>query len=145
MAFIFTPIITCLGDVEDPDRAMGISVVLQVALAGFVAFAIPVLIALYFGFQGSMYFLAIICGLSLLLSGFIPKNGRFLFKQGHLQDNLVAIKGARLAPKLGLLAMFIFYLGIAGLWTFVDRIGQAGGLSAATTAAAISLALLLGG
>ena len=145
MAFIYTPILTCLGDTDEPDRAMGVSIVLQVALAALVAFAIPVLIAPYFGFEGCMYFLSISCGLSLLLSRFIPESGRFSFKYGRLQDSLVAIKGARLAPKLGLLAMFAFYLGITGLWTFVDRIGQAGGLSAEAAGAAISVALLLGG
>ncbi len=145
MAFIYTPVFTYLGDTDEPDRAMGVSVVLQVGLAALVAFAIPVLIAPYFGFQGSMYFLSLICGLSLLLSRFIPESGRFSFKQAGLRDCLVAIKGAEFVPKLGLLAMFVFFLGLTGLWAFIDRIAQAGGLSAEAAGSAISVALLLGG
>ena len=98
MAFIYTPVFTYLGDTDEPDRAMGVSVVLQVGLAALVAFAIPVLIAPYFGFQGSMYFLSLICGLSLLLSRFIPESGRFSFKQAGLRDCLAAIKGAEFVP-----------------------------------------------
>ena len=145
MAFIYTPVFTYLGDTDEPDRAMGVSVVLQVGLAALVAFAIPVLIAPYFGFEGSMYFLSLICGLSLLLSRFIPESGRFSFKQTGLRDSLVAIRSAASTPKLGLLAMFIFYLGITGLWAFVDRIVLAGGLSAEAAGGAISVALMLGG
>jgi predicted MFS family arabinose efflux permease len=145
MAFIYTPVFTYLGDTDEPDRAMGVSVVLQVGLAALVAFAIPVLIAPYYGFQGSMCFLSLICGLSLLLSRFIPESGRFSFKQAGLRDCLVAIKGAEFVPKLGLLAMFIFFLGLTGLWAFIDRIAQAGGLSAEAAGGAISVALLLGG
>tara|TARA_B110000503_G_C6948936_1_gene330207 strand:- start:325 stop:462 length:138 start_codon:yes stop_codon:yes gene_type:complete len=33
MAFIYTPIITCLGDTDESDRAMGISVVLAVLIS----------------------------------------------------------------------------------------------------------------
>ena len=92
-----------------------------------------------------MYFLSLICGLSLLLSRFIPESGRFSFKQAGLRDCLVAIKGAEFVPKLGLLAMFVFFLGLTGLWAFIDRIAQAGGLSAEAAGGAISVALLLGG
>ena len=145
MAFIYTPVFTYLGDTDEPDRAMGVSVVLQVGLAALVAFAIPVLIAPYFGFQGSMYFLSLICGLSLLLSRFIPESGRFSFKQAGLRDCLVAIKDAEFVPKLGLLAMFIFFLGLTGLWAIIDRIDNPGGLSAEAAGGAISVALLLGG
>ncbi|MBT3624381.1 MAG: MFS transporter [Gammaproteobacteria bacterium] len=145
MAFLYTPVFTYLGDTDEPDRAIGVSIVLQVGLAALVAFAIPVLIVPYYGFQGSLYFLSLICGFSLLLSRFVPESGRFSFKQAGLRDCLAAIKGAAFAPKLGLLAMFVFYLGITGLWAFVDRIVQAGGLSAEATGSAISVALLLGG
>ena len=145
MAFIYTPVFTYLGDTDEPDRAIGICIVFQVGLAALVAFAIPVLIAPYFGFQGSMYFLSLICFFSLLLSRFVPESGRFSFKQAGLRDCLVAIKGAALAPKLGVLAMFIFYLGITGLWAFIDRIVQSGGLSAEAAGGAISVALLLCG
>ena len=145
MAFIYTPVFTYLGDTDEPDRAIGICIVSQVGLAALVAFAIPVLIAPYFGFQGSMYFLSLICLLSLFLSRFVPESGRFLLKQAGLRDCLAAIKGAGLAPKLGVLAMFIFYLGITGLWAFIDRIVQSGGLSAEAAGGAISVALLMGG
>jgi len=38
MAFIYTAIITCLYDTGEPDLAMGIPVVLQMALAALVSF-----------------------------------------------------------------------------------------------------------
>ena len=145
MAVVYTPMITCLGDTNEPDRAMGISLVLQVALAAVVAFVIPVWIASIFGLQGSMYFLAMVCVLSLLLIRTVPQCGRFQFQHLHWAAIRSAVKEASLAPKLGLLAMFMFYLGITGLWAFIDSIGKAGGLSASTMATAISIALLVGG
>jgi MFS family permease len=145
MVFIYTPLLTCLGDTADPDRAMGFSLTLQVSLAAVVAFVLPTYVLPFFGLRGALMTLSLLCLLSLLLTPTIPRSGRFSAVGTPLWAGFTAIKNASRAPKIALLGILIFYIGITGLWTFVDRIAQSQGLQADAIGLAISASLLFGG
>jgi len=145
MVFIYTPLMTCLGDTADPDRAMGTSLALQVAVAAGIAFILPAYVLPNFGLRGGLWALAILCTLSLGFVRAVPRSGRFTADGTRWLDSFSALKNAAVGPKVGLVGIFIFYIGITGLWSFLDRVAQGAGLSGDTIGSAISVSLLFGG
>ena len=144
-ACFYMPVLAYWSDVDDPARAISIGILLQVAGASFFMFAMPAWFVPAWGVKGLVSFLIGAMVLNLLLIPLIPKSGRASTADRETAElPKVHAWQAAFLPLAGLTVMAFYYVGLFGLWAFLERIGTAGGLSQEATASALSISLLAG-
>ena len=133
---LFAVTVAALGDNRAPDRAFGLAQAVQgvMMLAAFLA--APALLG-GSGVAGLYYLLAGAALTMLPTLRWLPAAGRLR----GMEDG----GGTRPPPHtgliwLGLVASVLFFVNVFGFWGFVERIGQAGGLTATTIATALGVA-----
>ncbi|MDE0514277.1 MAG: MFS transporter [Gammaproteobacteria bacterium] len=122
----------------DPDRNLGYWFGLQLLAGSVGVIFLPGLIADFS--VGSVFLL--LAGLHALLLLFI----RFIPDSGEIEQ-MPEVKATGSVPvlvALGFAGLFLFEAGIMGVWTFYERIGNAGGIAAQTIGYALSASLFLG-
>ena len=122
----------------DPDRNLGYWFGLQLLAGSVGVIFLPGLIADFS--VGSVFLL--LAGLHALLLLFI----RFIPDSGEIQQ-MPEVKATGSVPvlvALGFAGLFLFEVGIMGVWTYYERIGNAGGIAARTIGYALSASLFLG-
>jgi predicted MFS family arabinose efflux permease len=132
---VFALTVAALGDNRHPDRAFGIAQVVQGAMM-FFAFAGSASILARWSVAGLYYLLAGISLLMLLTLWRYPSAGA---------PRVVPRAGPGEAPNytgliwIGLIASLLFFSNIFGFWTYIERIGQAAGLSLGTIGLALGM------
>ncbi|GIK35977.1 MAG: hypothetical protein AMXMBFR45_02710 [Gammaproteobacteria bacterium] len=132
---VFAVTVAALGDDREPDRAFGLAQAVQglLMLAGF--FTAPWLLQRWG--VGALYFMLAGAALAMLATlRRFPARGR------ELVAAVVAGGGSTgnsLLIWLALAASVVFFINVFGFWAFVERIGQAAGLPAATIGLALGL------
>ena len=122
----------------DPDRNLGYWFGLQLLAGSVGVMFLPGLIADFS--VGSVFLL--LAGLHALLLLFI----RFIPDRGEIKQ-MPEVKATGSVPvlvALGFAGLFLFEVGIMGVWTYYERIGNAGGIAARTIGYALSASLFLG-
>ena len=122
----------------DPDRNLGYWFGLQLLAGSVGVIFLPGLIADFS--VGSVFLL--LAGLHALLLLFI----RFIPDSREIEQ-LPEVKATGSVPvlvALGFAGLFLFEAGIMGVWTYYERIGNAGGIAAQTIGYALSASLFLG-
>ena len=122
----------------DPDRNLGYWFGLQLLAGSVGVIFLPGLIADFS--VGSVFLL--LAGLHTLLLLFI----RFIPDSGEIEQ-VPEVKATGSVPvlvALGFAGLFLFEVGIMGVWTYYERIGNAGGIAARTIGYALSASLFLG-
>ena len=122
----------------DPDRNLGYWFGLQLLAGSVGVIFLPGLIADFS--VGSVFLL--LAGLHALLLLFI----RFIPDSGEIEQ-MPEVKATGSVPvlvALGFAGLFLFEAGIMGVWTYYERIGNAGGIAAQTIGYALSASLFLG-
>ena len=137
---IFAVTVAALGDNTHPDRAFGIAQVMQGAMM-FVAFAGAPYILEQWTVSGLYYMLAAVSLLMVLTLSRYPSSGA---------ERVLEPSADGSEPNsytgyiwLGLVASFLYFSNIFGFWTYVERIGDAAGLSNETIGLALGLSLLV--
>lgn len=127
-----------MGQMRDPDSAYGWWLVFQAAF-GFVGFQ-------YFwdiSVNGGFIVLAVLLVLGGLLYRFVPEQA---LKQDHTAANMdKAVVGK---ATFGVIAILLVYVGLMAEYTYLERIGNAAGLSPdeiGSAFSAMSIAGLIGG
>lgn len=130
---LFAVTVAALGDNREPDRAFGLAQAVQGAmmLAGFLA--APYLLQSWG--VGSLYGMLAAAAVALMVTlRWFPSRGRHGAQAGETGGaSHVALIW------LGLLASVLFFINVFGFWAFVERMGQAAGLSAQTIAMALGV------
>lgn len=139
---IFTIAMAAIGDAIKPDRAFAFSIVGQVGLGMVALLGFPYVAAAagYFGVLGVMAILAFLC---LFLVPWLPVGGDKDLADRHI-DAITASRGNNTTPLIGLLAMFFWFVGLSGIWTFVERIGVQIPVAPTTIGTLLSIGLGLG-
>ena len=122
----------------DPDRNLGYWFGLQLLAGSVGVIFLPGLIA-DFGVGAVFLLLAGLHALLLLFIRFIPDSGEI--------EQMPEVKATGSVPvlvALGFAGLFLFEVGIMGVWTYYERIGNAGGIAAQTIGYALSASLFLG-
>ena len=122
----------------DPDRNLGYWFGLQLLAGSVGVIFLPGLIADFS--VGSVFLL--LAGLHALLLLFI----RFIPDSREIEQ-MPEVKATGSVPvlvALGFAGLFLFEAGIMGVWTYYERIGNAGGIAAQTIGYALSASLFLG-
>ncbi len=130
----------------DTTRAVGIKLGGEVALGALLLAIIPTIVYPMFGFSGLLVTLAIVL-LAIspctrwLRAGALPIGSQAISSQA-ISDGA----GPKLLPSAFVLgALFLFTVGQASVWSFVERAGARAGFEAAAIGGVLSVAVLLGG
>jgi len=125
--------ISMIGNTADPDRNFGFVIAAQVA---FGVLALATLRPLVDQFQsiGGMYLpLAALALLTAVLVRYVPTG------PAPRDTSADATATSLVLPLTGLAAMLIWCCGLGAIWTFVERMGVAGGLESALALRSLSV------
>jgi len=125
----------------DPTRAVGIKLGGEVALGALLLFLIPALVHPAFGFTGLLVLLATVLVALSPCIGFVDAAAPPGAKTGYPG-------GAAAVPRRALVALgalFLFTVGQAASWSFVERAGTRADYDAAAIGGVLSIAVLFGG
>jgi len=127
---------------DNRDRAYGLWVVGQLVLGAVGLWILPPLFA-SFGLKAAYLLMALLALLCLPLAGAFPA------ASPCAPPPAAAAHGDAAAMPWGgmicaLLAVLLFYVGLSGVWTFVETIAQASAIEAADSGRILSVATLLG-
>ncbi len=132
---IFAIAVAALGDNRQPDRAFGIAQVVQGVMM-FLAFAGAPFLLQQWTVSGLYYMLAAASTLMMLTLWHYPSAGA-----ERAADNADNIDGDSSTGLIwiGLIASFLFFANIFGFWAYIERMGQAAGLTTETIGWALGL------
>lgn len=122
---IFAVTVAALGDNKQPDQAFGIAQVVQGVMM-FLAFASAPTILQHWTVSGLYYMLAVVSVLMMLSLFRYPSAGAERVAD-HMDDTNASNHTGLIW--LGLIASFLFFANIFGFWTYIERVGQAAGLT----------------
>lgn len=134
---VFAITVAALGDNRAPDRAFGLAQAAQGAMMLAAFLAAPALLARW-GVAGLYGLLAAAALLLLPVAWRFPASGR---RRATTGGGGAGTHGALIG--LGLAASVVYFVSVFGFWTFIERIGQAGGLDAGTIGAALGVSQLM--
>ena len=127
---------TGLGDTDNPDRWLGVFVTSQASLAALTAWLIPRYLAAY-GVDGLMYYLTVFAVVGLAFVQWLPRESSPVRRKR--EPGKVSI-GLAITSIIG---AFIFGVGTFTLWSYLERIGNAAGISAVAIGDSIATAFLV--
>jgi len=127
------------GDVRDTDRAFAYSIVGQTGL-GMLGLLVMPYIAEAGGLKAVLIAVACVPLLLLLCSSWMPVHG-----SKEVVAANVPVKSAPLLPiALGLLTLFVWFMGLNAMWTFAERIGVETGMAQKNIGLVLSLSMGMG-
>lgn len=138
------PAFASLGDGSNPDRNYGVSVGFQGLLAAAVSAPCAAFILPRFGIPGLFLTIAVLVATGLAVSRWLPRHGIMIGPAAASEGT--GPRGSFMPAVIALIALASFTAAILGFWYFIERIGAAKGVSAATiglTLSAISAASIL--
>jgi len=130
---------TCLGDGKHPDRNIGLGTLVQTLLPAGMVIVLTVAVIPIWHVFGAFSAIAVPVALCMVLALWIPATGR------SEPDRDEAREPIGMAAWFGLAGALVFVVGLAALWTFFERIGNAAGISTSVTGFVISASLVAGG
>ena len=142
---LYTLSFVLAGEFQDATRAVGVKLGGEVALGALLLFLLPVFVYPAFGFGGMLMALALVL---LILSPCAlfasPASGPA--QSVSIVEGEGGNKGSIPVSALAALgALLVFTVGQSAVWSFVERIGVRANYSTAGIAAALSIAVLMGG
>ncbi|MBW2369657.1 MAG: hypothetical protein JRH15_17435 [Deltaproteobacteria bacterium] len=128
-----------VSDMDDTDRKFAIKMIPEQLVPAILLFTLPALVIVPWGLSGLLVALAIIFGLVLLFTFWIPPCGRVITVAGGGQTNGSLLVFGALA------ALLVYFGGFAGLWAFFEIIATENNLDKATAGMLIGLSLISSG
>ena len=128
--------LTGVGDTDNPDRSIGGMNVGQALMAALTAWLIPRYLAAY-GVDGLMYYLTVFAVVGLAFMQRLPRESSPVKRKR--EPGKVSI-GLAITSTVGI---FIFGAGMFTAWSYLERIGNAAGISAIAIGDSIATAFLV--
>ena len=128
---------SAIAGTHQPERNFGWWTVGQLAM-GALALALLPQVLPWVGLHGLYVALAVLLAAGLLLVRFLPQRAAAPLDAG------VCFTGSYGRASLALAGILVFYIALSGVWTFLERIGVANGLTAATIGRHLTLASVCG-
>jgi predicted MFS family arabinose efflux permease len=121
---VFYAISVCaLSDRQEAERSFALGTVASMMLAGFGMLVLPYIMESA-QIYGLFVPLIVVSILGTLVVGWLPVGGKREAETAQGADS-----GKRSLVFLGLGGLLIFWIGMCGIWAFLERIGNASGLS----------------
>ena len=139
---LYTLSFVLAGEHPDPTRALGVKLGGEVALGALLLFLIPAFVYPAFGFSGMLGALA------LVLVAILPCTRRVSASAPVPTNDSTVDQGRSRVPRPALAALgalFLFTVGQAAVWSFVERAGARADYDPAVIGGVLSVAVLLGG
>jgi predicted MFS family arabinose efflux permease len=136
---LFGIALTSQGDGEHPDRNYGLGTFIQTLLPAGMAIVLTAAVIPAWGVFGAFFAISVPAMFCIVLVAWFPVSGRNEAESGSSGEPIGA------AAWLGLTGALVFVVGMAALWTFFERIGNAAGISPSVTGFVISASLVAGG
>ena len=136
---IFTLSLNVLAHARDPDRAYGIKLIFEMALAGLLIFTMTSWLIERFGFSGFIYGTLILYAASAVFVFWIPNK----LLQANRQKNQTGGR-SNMAAWLASFGLFVQFAAFAGLWGFMERIGAATGATTESVGSILGFSLVAG-
>lgn len=130
---------TSIADTKNPDRGFGIATFAQVGLGTILTLLLTKAIVPAWGASGSLLALAVCGAAGIGLAGFSAAGGA---RPGSVRSTH---GGSTLAPLVALAGSVVLYVGVSGMWAFIERMGSGAGLSQEFVGSVVSAGLLAGG
>lgn len=132
---------TVLGDTRDRERHIALFNIVQMGIVA-VAFVIAPLTVKAAGTYGIFTFLAVLVAPAMLVGWCLPAAGNWPVAVPVQASGEEEPLRARIAWVLaGAFPVFLFFLAYGASWTYMERVGVAGGLSRDTVSHALSLSV----
>ena len=141
---LYSIAMVCLGDAERPDRGFGIAQLLQAIVGMICLYSIPILIAPKWGFSGVLILLASGGLISVALVAWFPSQGKSVSDHAIRERTPFTEETASVVAVLAVSALFVYTMGVSGLWIFYERIGSDMGFSSETIGEILSVAFAIG-
>ena len=139
-AIIFS-ISNCLvGDMNNPDQKFGIRTGTEQLVGAVALIVIPSMVVPIYGFSGLLISLAVLFLVISPAAFLLPRTSDSALSE------LVDFKANKSSMQviIGLILLGLFHTGLAGIWTFLERIGNENGMEADTITNLLALAALSG-
>lgn len=138
---IFATTLSALAQSAAQSRVFALSVIFQVSFAALSVFVLQVFLAPKFGISSIAWVFTLYAVVLILSYPCLPKRQA---TTKRTQSDPAPFQSANNLALLGLLGMGVLYLGLLGVWEFLERIGDSAGLTAAFVGSVISTALVIG-
>lgn len=127
--------VTGFGDATQSERAFTAGQTASLSLSAIGVWTLPVWLIPKYGFPGVLWAMAgpaivVACLVRWFPGSSVKKND--LSSRGHGPMSVLTVS-------LGMTGIGLFYLGLAALWSFLERIGKEGGIDAHSIGVAFSL------
>ena len=134
----------CLAAINltaNPDRIFGLWVVGQLTFGAIVIAVLPSIVA-SFGIAGFYLPLAVVLALLVLVVKHLPTHTPSTVVKRCVQATSQVVTLVRVT--MGIIGLFIFYCGLSGAWTYIERLGDNAGLEVSMISNALVIASLAG-
>ncbi|NQY88401.1 MAG: MFS transporter [Colwellia sp.] len=137
--------IAIIGLTRNPDRIFAFWVTGQLLFGSVGLYILPNLFAVL-GFNFVYLIVAILIFVLLFLLRFLPQHGKAseVSKNEFFNDNLAQPKFVSLFAYFGLVAIFVFYVGQYGIWTYLERMAVDAQIIGETIGKMLALATVTG-
>jgi len=136
-ALYYAPVVTALGDAQDPDRAYGIMYAAQMALAIVLSVVYANWLIPTWGLFGAMFALAATGLVALAALSPIPDNSAPLSVPAMEERSL-----ARFVLSAVLAGTLIVTLGAVGIWAFLEQLAMDRGVSSELIGFLVTVSLI---
>lgn len=138
----FSIAIQALGELDDPDRVMGMKLASEVFLGAALLYLFPVLLIARWAYDGAAYGIAVMMLIGIFAVSRMPRTHRA--ETGHAEEHVKVGFGDNLPAVIALVTLAIFFGGQTGIWTLLERIGNTIGLSGGDIGISLAVVKILG-
>lgn len=142
-SILYTIGLTILTRAVDTERAFGIKLMYEMAIAGLLMYVMLKVVIEKFGFTGFIVGTAILFLGSLLFVSRLPLNFMMREAKYNNSDEWDGA-GSRHLAWASAAALFVQFAAFSAVWGFMERIGVDNGLAAETVGSILSLSILAG-
>lgn len=144
MGVLYAPSLAALARSANPPRAFAVAIAMQVGISAVIAYLLPAFLLPSLHAWSIPMVIGIACIVVVLIYPVLPsQEGNPVEVPPHGPTASGRTRSAT-AGALGLAAMGVFYLGVMGVWEFLERIGASWDLSPAFIGGVVALALVVG-
>ncbi|MEO1964679.1 hypothetical protein, partial [Hyphomonas sp.] len=118
-----------LGDLPNPDRAFGGSIIAQAIVPVVAAYPLAAWIIPRFGPSGMFLGIALLSSCAWAACASIPSKARRTPAKGPVSNTVPIFSVAVIPVMIALVGKTLFGAGILGFWYFVERVGTSRGVS----------------
>ncbi len=126
-----------IGATSKPDRNFGFALSAQVTIGGVLLFSTPYLVGTW-SIESYFVVFSVIMGSVLLFLRFVPDS----YEKEHVSDTESGF-GLSVPLMLSLAGVVLFFIGMNGFWSFVERIADQGGIDTGFVSMALAVSVLV--